>query len=88
MSFVQASINLGRVHKLPNGMYQLPGNSKVYLRDGRKHRENGPAEVRKDGYEAYFWMGLRHRLNGPAVIYPNGIKEYWTHGKFIRREKT
>lgn len=83
--FVPVSISLGRVPKLPNGRHILSGGVQIYVLNGAKHRENGPAEVRPDGYKAWFKKGLRHRDGGPAVIYPDGTQEYWSKGKLLRR---
>ena len=61
----------------------------IYIRDGQKHRENGPAETMRGGYEAWFFKGKKHRKGGlPAVTHPDGSKEYWEEGKFIRMEKS
>ena len=84
--FVPLSVNLGKVPKLPNGRHIMSGGVQIYIRDGQKHREAGPAEIRPDGYKAWFKGGVKHREKGPAVIYPDGTKEYWLKGKLIRRE--
>lgn len=84
--YIPVSINLGKIPKLPNGRHVLNGNTQIYIYDGQKHRENGPAEIHRDGYKAWFRHGLRHRKGKPAVIYPSGVKEYWEKGKFIKRE--
>jgi hypothetical protein len=69
-------------------MHVLSGNVKIYVMDGQKHREKGPAETRPDGYQAYFWKGKKHRIGGPAVIYPDGTVEYWENGKLLRKDIT
>jgi hypothetical protein len=53
----------------------------MYIVDGEKHRQNGPAEIHPNGYEAWYWRGVLHRDKGPAVTYPDGKTEYWIHGK-------
>lgn len=85
---IPVSINLGSVPKLPNGKNSLSGDVDVYIRDGKKHRSSGPAEInRRTGYEAWFKNGMLHRKYKPAVIDPEKkIKEYWENGKFLRRE--
>lgn len=71
----------GRMNKITN---TLSDGSKVflYLKDGKAHRRNGPAEtvVGPDGKvrrEVYMIDGVRHRENGPAYIEynPNGTYE-------------
>jgi len=79
--------NLGSVPKLGNGRNLLSGNKEIYIFNGQKHRERGPAEIHPDGYQAWFWKGLRHNKKGPAIINPKeNYKEFWINGKFIRRE--
>jgi hypothetical protein len=86
--FVPVSINLGKVPKIANGMHVLSGGVRIYVRDGQKHRENGPAEINtRTGYQAWFKNGKKHRKGAPAVIDPNNATvEYWEEGKLIRRE--
>jgi hypothetical protein len=83
--FVPLNINLGNVPKLPNGRHVLAGNVHIYVHNGKKHRDNGPAEIRPDGYKAWFRDGVKHRKGGPAVSYPDGTIEYWENGKLLRR---
>ncbi len=84
--FIPVSMNLGRVPKTGNGRHFI-GKRQVYIFDGRKHRENGPAEIGRDGYEAWYKQGLKHRVGGPAVTSAEGTKEWWEEGKLLRREK-
>jgi hypothetical protein len=86
MSAVQVSLNLGKVPAISNGRYELTGGTVVWFRDGKKHRENGPAEKNRSGYEAWFHRGLLHRDGGPAVTHPTGATEYWIKGQLIRKE--
>lgn len=83
---VPISINLGRVPQLPNGRHVIAGGTQIYILNGQKHRENGPAEISTTGYKAWFWHGERHRKDGPAVVYADSSVEYWERGKFLRRE--
>jgi hypothetical protein len=81
-------MNLGGTGNLGNGMVDN-GKTKIWLKNGRKHRLNGPAEIDIDGYEAWFFNGQRHRPgNKPAVTYPNGNKEYWENGELIKKENS
>lgn len=79
-------LNIGGTDNQGNGVVDS-GSVKQYLKNGKKHRLNGPAEIRRDGYEAWFFEGKKHRDGGkPAVSYPDGNKEYWEHGKLIKKE--
>ena len=84
--YVPVNVNLGRVPKMPNGLHHI-GKRQVYIYNGKKHRENGPAEIGRDGYEAWYQHGLKHRKDGPAVTHSNGTMEWWEEGKMIRRER-
>jgi hypothetical protein len=79
--------NIGSAPKLSNGRQLLSGNREIYIFDGQKHRDRGPAEIHPDGYKAWFKKGLRHNYSGPAIINPKErYQEFWINGKFIRRE--
>ena len=86
--FVPLSVSLGKVPKLPNGRHILSGGVQIYIKDGQKHRENGPAEINtRTGYQAWFLHGVKSRKGAPAVIYPGGgTVEFWEDGKLLRRE--
>ena len=85
---IPVSISIGKSPKLPNGKIALTGDVDIYIYDGKKHRQGGPAEInRRTGYQAWFKHGLLHRDSGPALIDPiKKHREYWNNGKFIRRE--
>jgi hypothetical protein len=87
--YVPLSISLGKVPKIANGMHVLSGGVQIYVKDGQKHRENGPAEINtRTGYQAWFKNGRKHRKGAPAVIDPkNGTVEFWDNGKLLRREQ-
>ena len=41
----------------------------IYYKDGKKHREDGPAVELKNGTMEWWIDGQRHRDDGPACIY-------------------
>lgn len=49
--------------------------------EGRLHRNDGPAIIEMDGYQAWYRHGLRHREDGPARIWCNGTKEWYLYGQ-------
>ena len=63
--------------KIFTGIIEYP-NSKQWYENGKRHRTDGPADIRS-GEEIWYYGGKRHRLNGPAVIRGN-FKEYWING--------
>lgn len=86
--YISVGHNIGKIQKLPNGRNQLSGSVDVYIFNGEKHRQEGPAEINnRTGYKAWFKHGVLHRKRLPAVIDPvKKIQEYWEEGKFLRRE--
>ena len=55
--------------------------TKFWYRDGKLHREDGPAIERADGSKEWFRNGNRHRENGPAIEYADGTKFWFRDGK-------
>ena len=53
-------------------------------KDGKLHREDGPAIERSNGSKEYWIDGQLHREDGPAVEWSNGGKEYYINGKLHR----
>ena len=59
--------------------------TKLWYRDGKRHREDGPAVEFADGTKMWLRNGELHREDGPAVTFPCGAKEWWLNGKSYRR---
>ena len=57
-----------------------------YYKDGKYHREDGPAFIDPDGTKAWYVNDKLHRVDGPAIIYPNGNKSWWINGKHYTKE--
>ena len=57
---------------------------KVWLLDGKRHREDGPACEFSDGSKLWYRNGLLHRVDGPAVECANGTKFWYLNG-FLHR---
>ncbi|HNC55219.1 MAG TPA: hypothetical protein PLP33_07235 [Leptospiraceae bacterium] len=58
------------------GVAEYSNGNKHWYKEGRLHREDGPAVEWIIGYKEWWVEGLRHRTDGPAVEYPNGDK-FW-----------
>ena len=54
---------------------------KQYFKDGKLHRDDGPAIESINGYKEYFKDGVTHRDDGPAVIWQDGGKQWIVDGK-------
>lgn len=53
---------------------------------GRKHRDDGPAVVWKDGTKEWWFNGLRHRDGAPAIERSCGCKAWYTYGTLTEAE--
>ncbi len=74
-------------------LYQLAGEkapcclreSAVWTDENKKwHREDGPAIIRTDGTQEWYWHNELHREDGPAIIRTDGTQEWYWHGKWHR----
>jgi hypothetical protein len=59
---------------------------KAWYLNGKRHREDGPAFDRREGYKAWWLNGNRHREDGPAVESPDGDKAWYLNGKRHRED--
>lgn len=57
---------------MKNGMTVSDGGTRVWRKNGRTHRDDGPAVENPDGTLMWYWHGQLHRDDGPAVVYGNG----------------
>jgi hypothetical protein len=60
--------------------------SKEWYKDGKLHRENGPAVESPDGYKQWYKEGKRHRENGPAIEWADGRKKWFKNGQIHRED--
>ena len=61
--------------------------TKYWNRDGKFHREDGPAIEWASGTKEWYRDGKLHREDGPAVVDANGYKCWYRDGAFIRGER-
>lgn len=81
--------------KIDEGVF-LPNGNRVWRRNGRLHRENGPAfiTINDDGEvvaESWFFNGMHHRTDGPAhVAFDDDgtlrVEEWWVNDKKHRED--
>jgi len=69
-----------------NGWHTSKHATRWHYLNGQFHREDGPAVIFPDGYQAWFRNGERHRGDGPAVSHPDGSQEWWLNGKLHRED--
>ena len=76
-------MHLVRYEAIPDGftghVVDMNGTT-WWFKDGKLHREDGPAVIQANGYKAWYKEELRHREGGPAVIHPNGLKLFYENG--------
>ena len=58
--------------------------TKQWFKEGKRHREDGPAIEHSDGSKYWYKNGMYHREDGPAVEYADGYKEWWIEGNLHR----
>jgi hypothetical protein len=57
---------------------------KRWYKDGKLHREDGPAIDHNDGYREWWVDGKLHRIDGPAIEYEDGDRYWYINGKLHR----
>ena len=84
---------------IKNGKYELKSgdiwidnkntvkmNCTIYYKDGKIHKEDGPAIEWEDGSKYWYCEGHLHRKNKPAVIQMDGLCEWWENGNFVYKK--
>ena len=59
------------------------GTVRWFNRDGKYHRNDGPAIEYQDGSKEYYLNGERHRVDGPAVEGADESKLWYFNGKVV-----
>jgi hypothetical protein len=57
-----------------------------HLKDGKRHRTDGPAIEYADGGKEWWVDNQLHRTDGPAIEYADGGKEWWVDDKLHRTD--
>jgi hypothetical protein len=70
----------------PNGKINIEDRIE-YWENGSRHRDDGPAIIRQDGYKEYWKDGRRHRLEGPAVEFPDGRVIWYADDDYHQTEE-
>ena len=60
---------------------------KYWYKNGKLHREDGPAVEWTDGGKCWYKNGKLHRGDGPAAEYASGGKEWWINGKQLTEKE-
>lgn len=75
----------GALHNPEEPAITLPDGTQAWFKNGRRHREVGPAIISPQAKEWWF-NGRRHRLDGPAIEYSGGDTVWYNDGKIDRRD--
>ena len=67
------------MNKLRNGKYREHETFKWY-KDGKLHREDGPAVIWDSGHKEWYQNGVLHREDGPAFEGKNGTQTWYLKG--------
>ena len=60
--------------------------NKIWMLNGKRHREDGPAVEYADGYKVWYLNDKLHREDGPAYEGVDGTKAWFLHGKCHRED--
>jgi antitoxin component YwqK of YwqJK toxin-antitoxin module len=66
--------------------FNIQGPAILYVRNGKLHREDGPAVEYENGDKYWYIDGELHREDGPAVINANGSLYWFSHDKLHRED--
>jgi hypothetical protein len=65
-----------------------PNGTHFWYKDGKIHREDGPAYISKSGNQAWYKDGKVHREDGPAYIDSDGSQYWYINNKDITDDIT
>ena len=61
------------------------GNRRWY-KEGKYHRDDGPAVEFANGHKEWLKEGERHRDDGPAIELADGYKSWYLNGIYIEKD--
>ena len=70
--------------EVKNGRYEDKNGDVCWFKDGKYHREDGPAVEWADGTKFWYKDGKYHREDGPAFEYADGDKFWYFNGTYHR----
>ena len=65
---------------------EYTNGDKQWYKDGKLHREDGPAVESHNGDKAWYKDGKRHREDGPACEYNDGSICYYIEGVYYNEK--
>ena len=82
------AIKVNDYSEIPNnftGIVEYANGDKSWLKEGKHHREDGPAVEYADGGKTWLKEGKVHRVDGPACEWINGLKLWYLESKLYSR---
>jgi len=64
-------------------LYEYVNGDKLYLLNGKLHREDGAAVEYANGDKQWYLNGKCHRIDGPAVEHVNGYNSWYSNDQFV-----
>jgi hypothetical protein len=68
------------------GCAEYSNGNKHWYKEGKRHREDGPAIEYVDGNKCWYIEGKIHREDGPAIEYVDGNKCWYIEDEFMKSE--
>jgi hypothetical protein len=68
--------------KIRDGMHTDQHCTKRWYKNGKLHREDGPAVIHRDGAKEWYWNDRRHRSDGPAVVGSDNCGTLYVYGRY------
>ena len=65
---------------MPDGHWFDSDGDEVWIKDGKYHREDGPATISPIWGKRWRQHGHFHRVDGPAIIWDDGFVEWYYNG--------
>ena len=74
------------ISEQPTTTINANGDKVWRLKNGKYHREDGPAVEYADGTKEWYLNGKLHREDGPACEYADGDKRWYLNGQLHRED--
>lgn len=82
---MKETIKVNAVEEIPSnytGIVEFANGTKNWFKDGKVHREDGPAVEWANGDRGWYKNGEPHREDGPAFESVNGSKEWYLEDQY------
>ena len=75
------------VSKMDQYTTRISKHGSFWYKNGKHHRDDGPAVIYNSGTKYWYKNGKKHRENGPAIEYNNRRKSYYLGGEYYTEEE-